>query len=610
MSDPHDLFRKATLATQRALSGQQDIPLTPALASLERAALTPEEIAYIRGATDAAALQQRHHDPAKRVTLADAQTQIITDGMEQARCEIYGSRHMAGVRANINNHLARRLYALNSARMMERADMPAPLALELLTREALSGQTLPEEITGPALAEWRQALGPKARAALETLALVQDDQSRFHQATQHFVKTFTLEETGQSDEEEPESSSSRNQNQSEDSEAGESASPDPQGEEEEEGSSDDEHSILNDEAEDSTSSGEDPASDEIEALLAEGENGFEQPAGPSEMREDEPPCPITGLGGYHAYTQEFDEEIHAHELCDPTELDRLREKLDEQLQQTQGFVSRLAHRLQRKLLAQQQRRWHFDQEDGILDAARLPRIISNPSLPLSYKQEGKADFRDTVVTLLIDNSGSMRGRPITTAAICGDILARTLERCGIKVEVLGFTTRAWKGGQSRVKWSEDGRPKEPGRLNDLRHIIYKSADTPWRRARRNIGLMLREGLLKENIDGEALLWAWKRLKHRPEHRRILMVISDGAPVDDSTSSANGPEYLDLHLHRVIHQLENDHAGELLAIGIGHDVTRYYANSVTISSAEDLGDTMVAQLTALFAPPSGKTKRRG
>lgn len=608
MSDPHELFRKATFATQRALSGHQDVPMTPALASLERAALTPEDKTYIRGATDAVALRQRHHDPEKRITIPDAQTQTITDGMEQARCEVYGARHMAGVQANLEDYLGRRLHALNSAKMIVQDDMPMPLALELLTREALSGRKLPESMTGPALAAWRQSLTPKAREALARLADVQNDQTLFNEASQRFVHVLTLKETGEA-EEEPDPSKSRGQSQDDQTESGESSAPDPDGQEEEDSTAEDAQAALSDDSDESANP-EGLSSDEMETILTEGEHGYEQPAGPSAQPEEERPCPVKGLGGYQAYTQEFDEEVHASDLCDPAELDLLRERLDEQLQQTQGFVSRLAHRLQRKLLAQQQRRWHFDQEDGILDAARLPRIISNPSLPLSYKQEGKIDFRDTTVTLLIDNSGSMRGRPITTAAICGDILARTLERCGIKVEVLGFTTRTWKGGESRVKWTQDGRPPKPGRLNDLRHIIYKSADTPWRRARRNIGLMLREGLLKENIDGEALLWAWKRLRHRPEHRRILMVISDGAPVDDSTSSANGPEYLDLHLHRVIHQLENDPSGELLAIGIGHDVTRYYANSVTISSAEDLGDTMVAQLTALFAPRSARQGRRG
>ncbi|MFT8776418.1 MAG: cobaltochelatase subunit CobT, partial [Gluconacetobacter liquefaciens] len=302
---------------------------------------------------------------------------------------------------------------------------------------------------------------------------------------------------------------------------------------------------------------------------------------------------------YHAFTTQFDEEIPAEDLCDPEELTRLRQQLDQQLLSLQGVVSRLANRMQRRLLAQQTRAWEFDLEEGILDAGRLSRIVVNPTLSLSYKHERDTDFRDTVVTLLIDNSGSMRGRPISVAAMCGDILARTLERCAVKVEVLGFTTRAWKGGQSRERWVAQGKPPNPGRLNDLRHIIYKSADMPWRRSRKNLGLMLREGLLKENIDGEALLWAWKRLQGRPESRKILMVISDGAPVDDSTLSVNPGSYLETHLRQVIAQIENRSGVELVAIGIGHDVTRYYRRAVTISDAEELGGTMMQELSDLF-----------
>ncbi|MFT9060606.1 MAG: cobaltochelatase subunit CobT, partial [Acetobacter orientalis] len=302
---------------------------------------------------------------------------------------------------------------------------------------------------------------------------------------------------------------------------------------------------------------------------------------------------------YHAYTTQFDEEVRAEDLCEPEELNRLRHQLDLQLATLHGVVSRLANKLQRKLMAQQTRSWDFDMEEGLLDAGRLSRVVVNPLLSLSYKRERDTEFRDTAVTLLIDNSGSMRGRPISVAASCGDILARTLERCGVKVEILGFTTRAWKGGQSREKWLKDGKPEAPGRLNDLRHIIYKAADLPWRRARANMGLMLREGLLKENIDGEALLWAWRRLKSRPESRKILMVISDGAPVDDSTLSVNPASYLEDHLREVIHMIENRSPVELSAIGIGHDVGRYYQRAVTITDAEELGGTMLQSLSALF-----------
>ena len=317
---------------------------------------------------------------------------------------------------------------------------------------------------------------------------------------------------------------------------------------------------------------------------------------------------------YKVFSSKHDEIVHAEDLCPPEELDRLRAFLDKQLASLQGAVARLANRLQRRLLAQQNRAWDFDLEEGMLDPARLSRVITDPIAPLSFKQERETAFRDTVVTLLLDNSGSMRGRPITVAATCADILARTLERCGVKVEILGFTTRAWKGGQSREEWLRAGKPPHPGRLNDLRHIIYKSADAPWRRARRNLGLMMREGLLKENIDGEALDWAHRRLLGRPEQRRILMVISDGAPVDDATLSVNSGNYLERHLRFVIEQIEQRSPVELIAIGIGHDVTRYYSRAVTIVDAEELAGVMMEKLAELFdekpaAPARGQPRRR-
>ncbi len=338
-----------------------------------------------------------------------------------------------------------------------------------------------------------------------------------------------------------------------------------------------------------------PGEDDDNAEDSSADEG-EAPAGPQQRRN---PPPGNDSTTYRAFTRAHDEEIEAEALCDPEELTRLRMQLDQQLQHLQALVSKLANRLQRRLLAQQTRAWEFDLEEGMLDPARLSRVIADPLLALTYKRERDTDFRDTVVTLLIDNSGSMRGRPITVAAMCGDILARTLERCAVKVEVLGFTTRAWKGGQSREAWVQAGKPAHPGRLNDLRHIIYKAADTPWRRSRKNLGLMLREGLLKENIDGEALLWAYRRLLARPEHRRILMVISDGAPVDDSTLSVNAGNYLERHLRDVIKEIEARDAVELIAIGIGHDVTRYYRRAVTIVDAEELGGTMMRKLTELF-----------
>ena len=318
----------------------------------------------------------------------------------------------------------------------------------------------------------------------------------------------------------------------------------------------------------------------------------------------DPPVPLPHSAAdpnYNVYSTNFDEEIRAEELAETVELERLRSYLDQQLDPLKGAVSRLANKLQRLLQAQQNRSWEFDLEEGILDSGRLARIVSNPTTPLSFKVEKDTEFKDTCVTLLLDNSGSMRGRPISIAAICADILARTLERCNVKTEILGFTTRAWKGGQSRETWLEHGRKAQPGRLNDLRHIIYKSADSPWRRTRPNLGLMMKEGLLKENIDGEALEWAHSRLSYRSEARKILMVISDGAPVDDSTLSVNSSNYLEKHLRDVIEMIEKKRIAELIAVGIGHDVTRYYKRAVTITDVEQLAGAMTEQLASLFDP---------
>jgi len=336
-----------------------------------------------------------------------------------------------------------------------------------------------------------------------------------------------------------------------------------------------------------------------ETELPEGEAPLEPP----------PPAPHSDADpAYTVYTTDFDEEIRAEDLAEPAELERLRAYLDQQLEPLKGAVSRLANKLQRRLQAQQNRSWLFDLEEGTLDAGRLARVVANPTTPLSFKQEKDTEFRDTCVTLLLDNSGSMRGRPISIAAICADVLARTLERCSVKVEILGFTTRAWKGGQSRERWLAQGRPQQPGRLNDLRHIIYKGADAPWRRARPNLGLMMKEGLLKENIDGEALEWAHRRMMARPEARRILMVISDGAPVDDSTLSVNPASFLEKHLRDVIAMVERKKAVELIAIGIGHDVTRYYNRAVTITDVEQLAGAMTEQLASLFEVDPKKRAR--
>ncbi|MDR6181757.1 cobaltochelatase CobT-related protein [Asaia bogorensis] len=597
-SERTDAFRRATSAALRAMSGEPETEISFAASASAKPgtgvqlpyvsrALTPQEMTRVRGAADAAALRLKHHN-SKLSPLpqqADsAETRPLYDALEQVRCEVYGSRHMAGVRANLNKKLALDCSENGYARMSARDDMPANVALPLLVREALSGRPSPSQ-AGPALKAWRDTLSPDAKRALSGLASTQMDQQRFAEACSGLFKAFDLTE-----EPEPDDQSQADDPDQDDDSQTESDQPedDPSPQDQDDSET---HGFQPEPTEQPDS--RDASDSELQ------DEGAEQPAGALEDDNGKEAEVSAAPPAYKVFTNAFDEEADAADLCDPDELARLRQQLDQQLSSLQGVVSRLAHRLQRKLMAQQQRSWAFDQEEGILDAARLARVVANPTLSLSYKTERQAEFRDTVVTLLIDNSGSMRGRPISVAAMCGDILARTLERCGVKTEVLGFTTRAWKGGQSRERWVAAGRPPDPGRLNDLRHIIYKDADTPLRRARNNLGLMLREGLLKENIDGEALLWAWKRLRRRPEHRRILMVISDGAPVDDSTFSTNPSSYLEDHLRSVIARIESSPETELLAIGIGHDVTRYYRNSVTLTNAEELGGTMIKQLSDLF-----------
>jgi cobaltochelatase CobT len=546
-------------------------------------------MARLRGTADSLALRLRHHDDAVHANSLPAERdgRTIYDALEQARVEVFGARHMDGVAANLQAKLADVCEAEGYDRMTRKDQLPASVALALLARERMSGSSVPaaaERI----LQYWRDELGDQADQALEDMARTQADQAAFAHAARRLLAALNLAEAEAEMEQEPQED--QKEDQGEQSGAQDNAT-DSEGQTQ---SEQEQMLAASPETMEGESAAED-ASDQQEEAPAEAE-GDEQPAGPQPRRDrpDHDPDSV-----YRAYTRAHDEEIDAEDLCDPDELARLRQQLDQQLQHLQGVVSRLANRLQRRLMAQQTRAWEFDLEEGMLDAGRLARVVVNPMQSLSYKHERDTEFRDTVVSLLIDNSGSMRGRPITVAAMCGDILARTLERCGVKVEILGFTTRAWKGGQSRERWVHDGKPRNPGRLNDLRHIIYKSADAPWRRARRNLGLMLREGLLKENIDGEALLWAYRRLIARPEHRRIMMVISDGAPVDDSTLSVNPGNFLERHLREVIREIEGRNFVELIAIGIGHDVTRYYRRAVTIVDAEELGGTMMKKLSELF-----------
>ena len=592
-------FKRATAGVLRAIAEQPDVQVAfqpgPSGVSGKRArlplptrALPPAEMARLRGASDAIALRLRHHDDAVHAQRMPARREAkdAYDALEQVRVEVVGSRFMHGVNANLYAKLTEECESEGYDRMTRKEQMPIDKALALLARERLSGEPAPEAAQR-VLNLWRDTLGDTADTALAEMTTAQQDQTAFARAARKLLAALDLAEAEV--DADPDDSSEDGEDGGEQS-GQQDTSDDGEGQSESESDS-----MLGAQPEEmeGEAADDDGTDSEEEAAVAEGDD---RPGGPQPRRER--PNPDSDAV-YRAYTRLYDEEVDAEDLCDADELSRLRQQLDQQLQHLQGVISKLANRLQRRLLAQQTRAWEFDLDEGILDAGRLSRVVVNPMLALSYKRELDMEFRDTVVTLLIDNSGSMRGRPITVAAMCGDILARTLERCAVKVEVLGFTTRAWKGGQSRERWVQEGKPRNPGRLNDLRHIIYKAADSPWRRARKNLGLMLREGLLKENIDGEALLWAYRRLLVRPEHRRILMVISDGAPVDDSTLSVNPGNYLEKHLREVIRDIEARDQVELIAIGIGHDVTRYYRRAVTIVDAEELGGTMMKKLTELF-----------
>ncbi len=525
-------FKRATASTLRAMAHNADVQVAyqpgPSGLAGKRArlpapsrALPGPEMAKLRAAADAIALRLRHHDDGLHNARAPQtrEAKEAFDALEQARVEIVGSEYMAGVAANLRRRLGEDCEQQGLEHITTRDQMPLSTALSLLARERMDPAAVPEAARS-ALALWRGTLGQEAERALDDLAAARGNQSDFITAARKLLAAVDLAE-GEAEPGDDEESE-------QDSEDGEQTpqqdnSQDSQGEAQQQ-----EAPMLASQPEMAEAEGADESGEDDDAEDMAADDG-EAPAGPQQRRN---PPPSNDSTAYRAFTRAYDEEIEAEALCDPDELARLRMQLDQQLQHLQALVSKLANRLQRRLLAQQTRAWEFDLEEGMLDTARLSRVIADPLLALTYKRERDTDFRDTVVTLLIDNSGSMRGRPITVAAMCGDILARTLERCAVKVEVLGFTTRAWKGGQSREAWVRADKPAHPGRLNDLRHIIYKAADTPWRRARKNLGLMLREGLLKENIDGEALLWAYRRLLARPEHRRILMVISDGAPVDD------------------------------------------------------------------------------
>ncbi|TBW40412.1 cobaltochelatase subunit CobT [Siculibacillus lacustris] len=599
---PNEPFKQALAACIRAIARVPDLEVA---FGIDRAALTGhtarlpepsrkmtrEEASILRGQADSMALRLAAHDEAVHRTYRPEgqEARAVYEAVEQARCESIGARRMDGVRANLASMLEDRYRRTQiSAEVADRGDAPIADALALIVRERLTGMAPPPAAARIADA-WRDHIEEKTAGRLERLEGAIGDQRAFSHLVRDILASLDMaDEYG----EEPE-----DENADQDGDDAKGEDQDAPGEPDTQDGSD------RAEASASETAGEDDEKGDVES--SEGyadevaEDAAEAEAAADARRPDRPLSNRPPIDDYKVWTTRFDEVVHAEGLCDVAELDRLRAYLDKQLAPLQGAVARLANRLQRKLMAQQNRSWMFDLEEGVLDTARLTRVVIDPMAPLSFKRERDIDFRDTIVTLLIDNSGSMRGRPITVAATCVDILARTLERCGVKVEILGFTTRAWKGGQSREAWLQAGKPPTPGRLNDLRHIVYKAADAPWRRSRRNLGLMMREGLLKENIDGEALDWAHMRLLARSESRRILMMISDGAPVDDSTLSVNPGNYLERHLRRVIEDIETRSPVELIAIGIGHDVTRYYKRAVTIVDAEELAGAMTDQLAALF-----------
>ncbi|EDM71171.1 aerobic cobaltochelatase CobT subunit [Roseobacter sp. AzwK-3b] len=604
--NPADPFKKALAQATKVMADDSDLNVSysvdPAglsgdslrLPQISRR-MTRDEVLQARGTADALALRHRYHDAAThaRYTPAGEMARDLYEAMETARCEAIGARHMPGTAGNIDAKIGAEADRLGYGGITTPADAPLATAAGYLVRHLATGRDLPPAAQN-VMNLWRDFIEQQAGGTLENLEKTLADQTEFARFARKVIEDLGYGDQLGDDPDAPDDDQDDEAEQTaEEDEQPDSSGQDESDESDAEANPEQSQEQQQDDAQAQVSM-DDMADEDMgeETELPEGEAPMEPPA----------PAPVSDADpNYTVYSTEYDEEIRAEDLAEPVELERLRAYLDQQLDPLKGAVSRLANKLQRRLQAQQSRSWEFDREEGILDAGRLARVVANPTTPLSFKVEKDMEFRDTVVTLLLDNSGSMRGRPISIAAICADVLARTLERCSVKVEILGFTTRAWKGGQSRGAWLNEGRRQVPGRLNDLRHIIYKSADAPMRRTRDNLGLMMKEGLLKENIDGEALEWAHRRLAGRKEARKIMMVISDGAPVDDSTLSVNPANYLEKHLRDVIAMIERRKAVELLAIGIGHDVTRYYDRAVTITDVDQLAGAMTEQLAALFDP---------
>ncbi|MCC0078679.1 MAG: cobaltochelatase subunit CobT [Rhodobacter sp.] len=611
--NPADPFKKALTEATRVLADDTEVSVSftvdppgmtrdsMRLPQVTRR-MTRDEVLLARGTADGFAMKRRYHDDGvhARYLPQGQMARDLYEAMETARCEAVGARHMPGTASNIDARIAHEADRKGYAQIRSQAEAPLSVAAGYLIREMASGRPLPKGANQVA-DMWRGFFEEQAGGTLEGLDDALANQTRFAKLARQVITDL-----GYGDQlgDDPDDMGDDPEGAEEESEEAPD-SPDSEGEDDQQ---QDESEQSDDGPQEESAETETVMDDQAEDEMSD-ETDMPQAEAPPE-----PPAPAPHSDAdpnYAVFTTEFDEEISAEDLAEAAELERLRAYLDQQLEPLKGAVSRLANKLQRRLQAQQNRSWEFDKEEGILDAGRLARVVANPTTPLSFKWEKDTDFRDTVVTLLLDNSGSMRGRPISIAAICADVLARTLERCQVKVEILGFTTRAWKGGQSREKWLAEGRKQSPGRLNDLRHIVYKGADAPWRRVKDNLGLMMKEGLLKENIDGEALEWAHRRMLARREQRKILMVISDGAPVDDSTLSVNAANFLEKHLRDVISMIEKRKAVELLAIGIGHDVTRYYERAVTITDVEQLAGAMTEQLAALFdADPRARARVMG
>lgn len=602
--NPADPFKKALAEATKALANEPELNVsysvdqpgltedTVRLPQVTRR-MTRDEVLLARGTADAYALRLRFHNEATHTKYAPRGQMALDlyEAMETARCEAMGARAMPGTAGNIDAKIGHEAERLGFEKITDKTQAPLAAAAGYLVRQLATGRDLPKGADN-VMELWREFMEAEAGATLETVNEVLADQTDFSRMARQIISDLGYgDQLGDDPDSQDQDQDENAEEDVEEQEQPENEGGDDQDQSDEQEESQDDQQTETEDTEAQVSMEDmDDMDMSDEAEMADGEPPLEPPA-PAPHSDADP--------NYKVYATEFDEEIKAEDLAEPAELERLRAYLDQQLEPLKGAVSRLANKLQRRLQAQQNRSWLFDLEEGILDAGRLARVVANPTTPLSFKQEKDTEFRDTIVTLLLDNSGSMRGRPISIAAICADVLARTLERCQVKVEILGFTTRAWKGGQSREKWLSAGREQTPGRLNDLRHIIYKGADAPWRRTRPNLGLMMKEGLLKENIDGEALEWAHRRMCARPEARRILLVISDGAPVDDSTLSVNSASYLEKHLRDVIAMVEKRKAVELIAIGIGHDVTRYYERAVTITDVEQLAGAITEQLASLF-----------